>query len=216
MDKEQLIAEILQEVMKRIQEEEALKKPKILILSDKDHTCGHCFTGDPDIGANYQVTCSNLAEEEVDPCSYEEVIVRGFNATNLVKVSSGIFDTPYLEAIGKALFGGIQVTVILDDCEAYRCETTAPKALLKMLNGKLDILRSWDVRIEKEACALARLAKKQNPAGRTMPDKKVITESDLKKAYKEGDLKIVLKKKTILTDMAKEFADRNKIEIQFV
>ncbi len=220
MNKEELIETIVRAVEHKLnekQEESSAEtpdeRPRLLIVTRLNHSCHHCFRGDEAIAENYAVECSYDQAHDVDLTDIEEIFVRNMDNESLAKLTTGMIDTPYLKLISQAILKGRKVTVILDDLDVYTYRNTAPKAFLDMLNSKVDILRSWGIRIEKEGCAVKRLSCGKIECSEYLIEKKVLTETDVKRAYNDGHREIYIKKKTIVTDMAKEYAERNAVKI---
>ena len=232
MDKDKLVEMILKAVENRLKdnscETEAVidevtesaeipdNRPKILVLTRLNHSCTHCFRGDADIAENYAVQCSYDQLSDVNLAEMEEIFVRNMDTESLAKLTSGMPDTPYLKLISRAVLEGKKITVILDDLDSYRYRDTAPKAYLNMLNEKVEILRSFGIRIEKEDAVVKRLSGSKAECEGCLIEKKVLTETDIRRAYNDGNTEILIKEKTIVSDMAKEFAERNAITISVI
>ena len=232
MDKEKLVEMILKAVENRLKDNQCEtetvnteitgsteipdNRPKILVLTRLNHSCTHCFRGDADIAENYAVQCSYDQLTEVDLTEIEEIFVRNMDTESLAKLTSGMPDTPYLKLISRAVLEGKKITIILDDLDSYKYRDTAPKTYLDMLNEKVNIVRSWGVRIEKEDIVVERLSGRKAECEGCLIEKRVLTETDLRRAYNGGNREILIKEKTIVSDMAKEFAERNAITISVI
>ena len=226
MDKDKLVDMILKAVENRLEnvseETESVdtevteipdNRPKILVMTRINHSCHHCFRGDEKIAENYAVQCSYDQLSEPDLTEISEIFVRNMDIESLAKLTSGIPDSPYLKVISRAILEGKKITIILDDLDLYKYRDTAPKAYLAMLKEKVEILKSWGIRIEKEDAAVKRLSGGKEECEGYLIEKRVLTETDIKRAYNEGNSEILIKEKTIVTDMAKEYAERNAITI---
>lgn len=236
MDFEKLVSEILARVSEKVQEaEEAADKPGLLILTQAHGNNCHCRLESTQLLEYYHTECALLKEYDCDLHDYEAVILYQMTNEVLGKLANGIYDTPYLKLASEALLMGKKIFVPEEEVELYRYKETAPAAYYQMLEEKLALLKASGVVIcreadlEKEilegssqepaeaslACPCEEKEEVCQPPAREEKElvisKKIITERDVVNAYADKVTVIHICKNTILTDLAKEYAQARNI-----
>lgn len=220
MDIDVLVNQVLVTVLAKIEEIE-LKQisperkdvPKILIVSREKNQEVLQFS-DSDIAEKYEITYSVDNDHAFWVADYEEIIVRQLDCENLTKLSQGMFDSPYLKLIGQSILEGKEITVISDDMEQHRYRESAPKGFLDMMSKKLDIVKSWGIKVKSIEDVLYQLKCKGREMNGCFADKKVITANDISRALSNDIRMITVDERAIVTDIAKEFAEKNRVIIK--
>ena len=208
-------------------------RPGLLILA-QDHgmTC-HPMLESKKLGECYRVDCA-LLKEDCDVASYEGVIAFTLTNESLGKIANGIFDNDYTRRFGTALLLGKRIFIAEEEVELYRYKDTAPAGYYSRLEENLKFLQQNGVTIvpldQLEAAVLgeavstetAEAPKKKEPAGeKEQPvsgitvrlEKRIITERDVISAREGKAACILVGKKAILSDLAKEYARKYGISI---
>jgi len=233
VDKDALINEICKRVKERLDtfqnSEDDTQKPKILVLTEEHGTICHEVLECPVLGAYYQMECALLQEYQCDMDAYEAVIAFTMSNESLGKIANGIFDGGYTRLFGKALLSGKKIYLLREEVELYKYREQAPVAYYQRLLTNLKLLQDSGVVIapQKELQSIiltgapVKVTKSKAPvceatvSGKELIiTKHVITEKDITTAHTERAEKIVVNKKAILTDLAREYAHKRNIAIE--
>lgn len=246
MDHQLLVDKILARVMDRMsiikEQEGTTNKNKVLIVSEIHKTICHQMLENEKFILNCIMDCAYLKEYCCNVEEYDTVVIFDFSNQNLVKIASGIGDSPFTQMAIKAILLGKKVIVPKHEVELFQYEKTAPKAYYGMMKEKLNLLESAGVvfidqcELEKILVGVAQGKEdlvKDRPSSyqemtsqkevlctdgstikRVTIDKKVITESDIRKLVMEGTKEILIPSKALITDVAKEYLQNRRIEIQ--
>lgn len=230
MEITKLIAKIVRQVELAIIKHETAKTPrrKVLIISkDLNQSC-------PDLVKNQNLKdCCDVNSvdsntQQVNLEGYSKVIVCDLDNDSLSKLTSGIFDNPYLKLIGSCIMQGKNIAVVEDDIEFLQYQDTAPDSFLAMFNNKLDRLREWGIEIRSLDDLTVSLCQRGDTADdmsnddkMTAPEpvsgivitKKALTESDVINANFKHLKEIKVSRDTIVTEVASEYARRHGITI---
>lgn len=242
MELDAMISEICRKVQERVAElekEEASavssedNRPALLILAEDHGMRCHPVLESKKLAECYRVECA-LLKEDCDVASYEGVIA--FTLTNeaLGKIANGIFDTDYTRRFGTALLLGKRIFIAEEEVELYRYKDTAPAGYYSRLEENLKFLQQNGVTIvpldQLEAVVLGENVseeteaapkkeestgeKEQPVSGATLRlEKRIITERDVISAREGKAACILVGKKAILSDLAKEYAKKYGISI---
>lgn len=136
--------------------------------------------------------------------NFEEVWLSELKVGDVAKMALGLFDTPALEAVFQALSLGKKVYA-----EPLKLPQSCPPALANLLNGYWETLLSYGViPAGKETPSPA-------PAPATSPPQRmIITQDDIREAKEKGLQVLLLPPNSIVTDMARELAERLGIQIK--
>lgn len=246
MDFDALISEICKRVQERIaacendaQEnickasslEAAGEKPVLLVLAEDHGTICHPTYTHEDLSMYYTMRCGLLEENwDVDDC--EGVIAYTLSNESLGKIVNGIFDTNYTRAFGKALLSGKKIFIPEEEVELYKYKETAPKAYYAKLEANITFLKENGVVIVPNdkliceilgedvcrctACADAEEAAAPVEEKVIAHTKRVLSERDLISAKENRVTRIQVTKKSIVTDLAKDYAKKYDIVIEKV
>lgn len=231
MEYSELIREIISRVSAYMEADSCYKK-KLIILTQNHETMCHKFLECPELKAQYCTECALMNEYCCDISECAGVVL--FDLTNeaLVRITSGLCDTPYSRKVMEALLLGKPVWVAKEEIELCKYEASSPYA--RMMYEKLRLLESYGVTVcsydsltetilydgnEKSLCNenASKTCCEERVLKQALKDyicaKKVITEKDVVTARAEGASRILAGEKAIVTDLAKEFARSNDIEI---
>lgn len=230
MEFEALVNAICAKVQERIaacEEVKAVDKPKLLVLADehgtKCHECLEC----PGLNAHFAVECALSKEYAFDFNDYEGIIAFDLSNANLAKIALGILDTPYTKAFGEAILLGKKIFVPKEEVEFYAYKETSPKGYLNRFEEYLNLLRQCGVTVlpskelheaildEAPAPTPVSTVFVSNRADKEITvKKKVVTERDLIEARAAEATLLVADEKSIITDLAKDYAGRFGIVIE--
>ncbi|MDO4488313.1 MAG: hypothetical protein Q4B67_04415 [Eubacteriales bacterium] len=241
MDLDALISEICRRVQERVAACEsesgeanciaykgAEAKPVLGIISENHGDTCHDVYECAELSKFYEMKCA-LNDDTWDVENWEGVIAYTLTNEVLGKIVNGIFDTRYTKAFGKALLAGKKIFVPEEEVELYKYKETAPRGYYKKLEDNLKRLMEYGVEIvpgsriasvilgsECVKCAEPVVTKCDAEAKEITFTKKVLSERDMKMAYDGGVMRVLVTKKTIVTDLAKDYATKYHIVIEKV
>ena len=201
------------------------KLPGLLILTPDHGEHCHQFYDSRQLQQQYSIECALMKEYQVDMADYEVVILFGLTNEALGKLANGIFDTPFLKLAGEAILTGKRIFVPVEEVELYRYAATAPAPYYSMLLGRLQLLVDSGVAVVKledvegcildEKCCTAPVCKPcvQEEAREFRFTKRVITERDLAEAASAKACRVYVPCRSIVTDLAREFAKERDISL---
>lgn len=228
MDKDAFINEICKKVQERLAVYE--NKPKLLILTARHGEICHQMLENPVLKERYQTECALLKEYCCDMDSYEIIVAYNLSNAALGKIANGIFDDDYTALFGQAILSGKKIYLPREEVELYSYCDKAPAAYYQRLLSNLRLLQDSGVIIAPGqelvklilTGSLDESAKTAGtcPAADTVPGKEyiiakhVITEKDVTASRAENAGILVVNKKAILTDLAKEYAHKQNMIIE--
>lgn len=221
-----LLDEIMAKVLAKMESAElqdtyTQPKPKIMILAQKHGEACHKLYESSTLLRCYQIECAQPADCDMDPDGYEAVVM--FDLTNdaLSAIADGHAENGFSRLAIRSILLGKKIYVPTQAIELFNYEATAPKAFFVMMKSKLDFLSSCGVtfcdlnEIEAllgDAYAAAEAKPVTCPPGVAACGveislcKRVVTEKDVTQVAKGYAKKILIDEKTILTDLAKDYA----------
>lgn len=245
---ETLVDEILKRVLEAVNRYEAdtmaegAGKEKILLLGEGEDAHFYESLVKAGVLGQYDIDCALTQNYDVNLSEYKAVVLNQLSNQVLGKLSSGIFDSPFLSLTSQVILTGKSLYVPEDGVELFRYRDSAPKAFYKMLEDRLNLLLESGVVIAKEQQLLSLLQKESQTEEKRSEkkraeekqksvlseqggskefeteyqviDKRIITEKDLINLYVQRVNKISIPSNSILSDLAKEYARDKKIEIQ--
>ena len=206
-----------------------------VISEDHGSICHPTYTSE-ELAKYYQMRCA-LMEDAWDVENWEGVIAYTLTNEAVGKIVNGIFDTPFTRAFGKALLSGKKIFVPQEEVELYRYKETAPKGYYAKLEANLQLLKDSGVEIVpndqliaailgEECTCCSKPAEATEAADscseRNLPEKelafskRVLSERDLITANEGKVTRILVTRKTIVTDLAKDYAKKYHIVIEKV
>lgn len=229
MEITKLIAKIVRQVELAIIKHETAKpdRRKVLIVSkDLDQSC-------PDLVKNQDLKdCCDVDSvdnnaQQVNLEGYSKIIVCDLDNDSLSKLTSGIFDNPYLKLIGSCIMQGKDIAIVEEDIEFLQYQDTAPAAFLAMFNHKLATLREWGISVrslDDLVCALCQPCDTDDaedhdavtapvPSAGSVVTKKALTEADVINANFKHQNEIIVSKDTIVTEVASDYGRKHGITI---
>ena len=234
MEITKLIGEIVRRVELAIIRHETAKTPKrkVLIISkDLNQSCPDLINNKKLI-ESCDVDSVDNNTQQVNLEGYAKVLICDLDNDSLSKLTSGIFDNPYLKLIGSCIMQGKDIAVVEDDIEFLQYQDTAPAAFLAMFNHKLDTLREWGLEVRTLDDLTVSLCGHDDPGDpekkQTAPQtarehvsssvvtKKALTEADVINANFKHQGEILVSENTIVTEVAEEYARKHRITIKRV
>lgn len=233
--------ELLNEICKRVQEKlQAVQLPSILVLAEEHGTICHETLEHTELGRYYRMECALLADYQCSVKDCEAVVLYTLSNEALGKAAHGIFDNGFTRLLGQALLEGKKIYAAEEGIELYRYRDTAPKAFYGCLEANLQLLKDSGLVIaaheqipdlilhgaateasegcpEEPACSPKEPAADTNCAeepSEAVLDKKIITEKDMTALGNQKIRRVVIREKSILSDLAKEYAAKHKILIE--
>jgi ethanolamine utilization protein len=242
MDKNQLVEEILARVAAKLAEprskDSSANQRKVLILTEHHDTKCHELLENIELQACCRLDCAFIKEYNVKIEDYDTVVIYQLSVDAMAKLAGGSCDSPFLSLASKAILLGKQVLLVEDEIELYRYRQTAQKAYYSMLEEKLNQLRTYGILFSRYGDLTKVLSEPSRCCGcipveagceredirgnlelaggkqKHRIDKKVITESDIRKLTGDSISCIVINKNAILTDLAKEYLYNRKIDVE--
>ncbi|MGC8843578.1 MAG: hypothetical protein ACP5KZ_02910 [bacterium] len=131
---------------------------------------------------------------------FKEIWLSGVKLSDVAKMALGLFDTPPLEAVLSALSNGMKVFA-----EPLKLPQNCPPALANLFNSYWETLLSFGITPWEEQKA---------PSVTSPPQRMIITQEDIWEAKGKGLQVLLLPSGSIVTDMARELAERLGIQIK--
>lgn len=238
MDIDALVNEICKRVQEKISEAETVnpekndrEKPCLLVLNTvRDSKC-RAVVESPPLSECYEIKYALSQDYDCDLSSYEAVIAFDMSNELLGKIAHGIFDSGYTRLFGEALLSGRKVFLPEEEVELYSYRETAPALYYRKLSENLKLLQDSGVEVIPCSRLLPLILTGPSPAftkdsPEAVPDtasldrrervlrKHVITEKDIRSAYEDKAETIVAGTRAILTDLAKEYAEKHRIVVR--
>ncbi|MGN0354140.1 MAG: hypothetical protein ACI4EI_03580 [Muricoprocola sp.] len=241
MDLDALISEICRRVQERVAACEAEpevegncigivgaeEKPVLGIISENHGDICHTIYESKSLAEYYQMKCA-LLDDAWDVENWEGVIAYTLTNEALGKIVNGIFDTPYVKAFGKALLCGKKIYVPQEEVELYKYKETAPKGYYQKLEENLKFLKENGVEILPNdqivpailgsECCQSKAEPEESAATVVEKDltftRKVLSERDMIMANEGKVTRILVTRKTIITDLAKDYAKKYHMVIE--
>lgn len=239
MDQNALIEEIVARVAAKMAEIEkpapdtetsgSDNRPGLLILTHNHGEVCHSIFDSGCLGQQYRIECALLQNYEVNMDDYQVVVLFDLSNEALGKLASGICDTPYTRLAAQAILLGKRIYVPVEQIELFRYAKTAPKPYFAMLQEKLALLTSSGLVVSKmddlERCVLAEQCApcieksaaapiQEAPAQKEYRlRKRVITERDVSEASTAKANCIHIPAKSIVTDLARDYARSRDISL---
>lgn len=227
MDFNTLVEEIVARVARCVEEAEtqnAAAKPKLLVLTKQHGTCCHQLLESDALREHYTVECALLKEYNCDIDSYAAVVLYNMDNEALFKIAGGICDSAFTALAVGAILTGKKVYVVSNEVELFDYKHTAPPAYYAMMLQKVALLEASGVVLccydELESTILGapcapKAACTQAVACEKVVDicKKVILEKDVTAAHLCKATIIRIGAKSILTDLARDYAHERSIKV---
>ena len=216
---------VIEEAANHIGVVRAEDKPVLGIISENHGEICHKVYECKQLAEYYRMRCA-LLEDTWDVENWEAVIAYTLTNEALGKIVNGIFDT---KAFGKALLCGKKIYVPEEDVELYHYCKTAPREYYRKLEANLEILKKSGVEIlpneqigpailGSECCTSStevEVSAKTEEKDLAF-EKRVLSERDMIMAHQGKVTRILVNGKTIVTDLAKDYAKKYHIVIEKV
>lgn len=232
MERENLIDEILKGVLEKLDaidrgesfstctgREVDSKKPILLITSDKEKIIVDEFLENEFLKANCHLATD---KDEFDSSDICQGVILDLNNLELCKLSSGFCDTAKLMLIEDLIQSGKEIYLAKEGIDFLKYESHSPRNFIRMYKNKLDILKSWKIKVLPMAGIKNELEKKYHSNlnkrnlvydGRVLT-KKFITQKDIEIACLQGQSQILISKQSKMTDVASEYAEKMNIKVK--
>lgn len=192
--------------------ENGLLRDNILIIDENDNSIG-----------------------SVDIGNYKEIVVCSLSNLELTKLSTGFCDSHRLKLIEKAIMAGANVHIAIEGIQFISEGANAPRAFQRGYRQKLDKIKSWGINVFSEGDIKKSLEKSYSNlhsgtesslnyfAGSDSVDnicsnkivKRFVTQRDVEKLHLAGYVEIVISPQGKVTDIAREYAEKNNIVFKF-
>ena len=228
MDIEKLVDMVTREVMMKIQSsinDTTIDKEKVLVIS----SCAEELKVVKDLLENkYEVCIYDKAD--INMKNYEHIIVTNLCNKGLSSMALGLCNDNVQEFIIESLFNSKRVYVLKEGIEYRKYSTNANEALYNLYNEYECKIMSYGVVLVHESSLLKSMqmgayCKEESVVNRNdieahqvveISNKRLITESDLKKLYMNGIKEVTIIKKAILTPLAQDFLRIKQLQLNRV
>lgn len=233
MDMEKLVEMITKEVMKRIPsstKNTAMVKEKVLVISSSEE---ELVKVNALIEDKYEVHLYD--KEDINLRNYEHIIVTSLCNKGLSSMALGLCNDSVQAFIIEALFNGKKVYVLKEGMQYRKYLGTPNEALYNLYNQYECKIMSYGVALVHEESLLKSMHmgvafnketvvledskeydQVQSHQVIEINNKRLITESDLRKLYMNGIKEVNLIKKAILTPLAQDFIRIKRLKINRV
>lgn len=229
-------SELVQEIVSRVSmylKKDCCDRKKLIILCHEHGTDCHKLLDSPRLAEHFKTECALLNDYGCDVEACEGLVL--FNLTNadIARIASCVCDTPYTEMVAKALLLGKPVWVPKQEIELFKYDSATEYG--KMMYEKLRLLEKLGVILcscddledmvlggvrcsgslctESAPAPCCEAAPVEKCCGDYICSKKVITEKDMINAHTGGAVRVLAGEKTIVTDLAREYARTYAIQI---
>ncbi len=216
-------------------------KPRLLILTQEHGAMCHDVLSSTNLLEYYHTECALMQNYEVDLNAFEAVILFNLDCDALARLSGGVCDTPYTKLAQKAILLGKKLFVPEEEVELLQYRQTAPAAYYQARLAQLTLLQQSGVTVcpvsqleqiilsgetlaapaASTAAPVAASPAVSAPATQsacTAPSskeitltKRIITERDLRLAKEEGISTVHISAKSIVTDLARDYAQERQM-----
>lgn len=209
------------------------EKPKLLLISQEHTETCHTILKSEKLGRAYQLDCALEGDFKCELDDYDAVILFQLTCDALAKIASGTADSCYTALASKAILMGKKIFVPKEEVELFRYRESAPKAYYDMMLDKLNVLGASELIFcrygELEDAVLN--AGIVRPCGEAAPkpedcctagpmsqrevtlNKRVVTERDIIEVCMDGATCLMVGPKTIVTDLARDYAKKRRLDI---
>lgn len=233
MDYKTLVDEIAARVSARLAEylaeaavpSDGVQKPRVLVLTEEHGTYCHKVLENAALCEKFTVECALLNDYSCDIASYEAVALFGLTANNISRLAGGVCDTPFSTLAQKALMLGKKVYAAEESVEIFKYKDTMSCAYYQLFADKLALLKKAGLTIcpassiaeailgTRQDCCDTAKAPEPKAAGIERIDKRLISERDIAAVCKRGLARVEVGSRTIVTDLAREYAASSGVEI---
>lgn len=233
MEWNELVDEIAARVKTKLEERSSLEchtalneckmKKRLLILSPEHSEPCHELWDCMDSNQEWNVECALAKNYDCNIAAADTVVLRKVSNERLVKIANGIGDTPLTALAIQAILMGKRVIIPTEELELLSYQKTAPiayydhmlqyVALLKRSGVQLcDKEQLYSVICEEKVCKDEPCKNNEQPLNPIRGKevlrvvKRVVTERDIHEAYAKQITELQISGKTIVTDLAKDYA----------
>ncbi len=223
MSKQELIDQIVDKVIEALSQYEAEarcqteieRRVKVLLISWHASRGYWSFKENEKLKASCDMHFSFDEQQIVRPEQYDQIVVCDLDTANLSNLIAGQFNNLYLKLLAQSIMLGKRVMVIADDVDSVKYSATAPKQLLQMIEKKLSILSDWGISIVSETDCIRQLECLQERSKGYFIAKRIITKKDVEWVHNKEYRSICVKKKAIVSDIAKEYLEKYQMTVTY-
>lgn len=197
---------------------------KLLVLTQNHGICCHEILESKRLAEKFAAECALEKNYNCDINDYDVLVVFNLNNEALSKISAGICDNAYVSLAVQAILAGKKIYIVREDVELFDYKNTAPTPYYNMMLQKIKLLEDSGVMFCSASSIvdtiLGHAAKYGNAPDcaiyekeQTQLKKKVITEKDVTALHAKGITVLNVGVKSILTDLAKDYAHERGITI---
>lgn len=209
-------------------------RPRLLMLAREPSDLLGAFCHSEHLDGGWVLDCR--FPHDLETMSFDElptapqVLVFDLTISDLAEVASATPQSGYTRAICKAILHGSKVVVNEDCVKLTKWEACCPPNYYRLLSSKVYFLMKCGITFTSLASHLNVLsdaipAEKQAPSSPFEPgigskpavlwDRRALTEYDLVRLLQDGHKVIALSRRTILTDLAREYIARHGFELVY-
>lgn len=218
------------------------ERPRVLILAREHGETCHQMLESAELNKYFRMECAALTEGYCVK-NYEAVVAFGLSVEDLGKIANGIFDDDYRKTVGMALLYGKKVFMPEEKVSLLNLGNTAPTAFYRSLEEMLRTLKNSGLTLvpgakltqavitgiphnAKFSSAVFSggyepLVKPAAQAAKIVPaqgdcvayTKRVLTESAVRAAAKDGVAEMRLSENVIITDLARDYAAKFNVRL---
>lgn len=212
MDLDALAEVLAGRIAAALREPAGRKKPVLLLLTQEHNPNNLPEPEQPRFemeraGMEYEFLCARTVGYNPDWECIDRVWAFGLTIEAMGKIAAGIMDDGYTRAMGYALLKGKTVDIMPDQIELFQYEKKAPPAYYGALRKRLELLEQSGLVIGRYDGGSVR------PAGETVLTQKLVTEKDIAAVPERGTVALAAGKAAIITDLAKDLAQKRNITI---
>lgn len=233
MDMEQLVAEVAALVKARMNEErgegsiaspanECESRAHVFIINRECcRNCSKCLKTEL-LRQGVNAVCTQDEKKEQAACETDTIIALHMTELDVMRIAAGAATDAYTEDLIAGLLKGIPVYVPLEYAEFADSVPEAAKEYRVLLEEKKQFLASCGVRFLPEKELIACVKREGHTARGCSPKctnkqekKRLLTEKTIRDAEQQGKDRIMIDRRTIVTDLAKEYAQKRNIALVY-
>lgn len=234
MDMQRLVEEIAVRVKERMAEEPMEWIPEavcnhhaeklVLVVNRKECAdCGKCWRKAEKL-KGFRVACIQSESVEHPDADTKAIVALHLTELDIMKIAAGVASDRYTETLVSGLMQGIPVFVPVEYMEISSYVPASAKRYRALFEEKKRFLESCGVQFipEKEIVVYLNTDEKNTEERHIVPPpnrlkenerKRLLTERSIRDAELQGQSQIIISRKTIVTDLAKEYACKRNIEL---
>ncbi|WDV45092.1 hypothetical protein PV797_16420 [Clostridiaceae bacterium M8S5] len=214
MDIKHIIEMVTKEVLNRLESAGEIKdSKKVLIAGNKSKEYEKLYEL---LSINYSnILFLDQIGQGVDLAQIDYIIVPKLENNALAKLALGVADDEVTLAISETLLRGKQITLLEEGIAYRKFKGLANASYYDMFKSYEEKLKEYGMTIIKQEDLHLQKSKTDETLkiGKTVINKKIIVESDVKKVYEAGHDTIQINDKSIISPLASDYIKINDINI---